>query len=130
MAILDFLFTKTTSSKESIAQEETSTLLNSKSEDLGIHLLSINERTGKLAFNLSAKKCLYTFIALFVAFLMMLINHLVSTNYLIFNFAAYFVMYDQFSRIIGYNDSQLNYLKAKERFVETIAISKGKQNVL
>ncbi len=130
LACIDFLITRKTFNKERISQEENSIMFRTKADDLSQNLLAFNERTNKIAFNLSFKKCLITFLTLFMAFLMMIINHLVSSNYIIFNFAAYYFLYEQFGRILDYEPQRLEYLKAKERFVEVIALSKGKQNVL
>ena len=130
LAVLDYIFTKTMFNKQKIAQEESSLLLRTKSEDLGDGLLRLNAETNKMSFNLSSKRCLIIFLTIFIAFAMMLINHLVSANYLLFNFATYYVMYEQFGRILSYNEHQTNFLKAKERFLEVITLSKGKQDVI
>ena len=130
LSIIDYIITSKLINQEKLANEESSILLKSKQEDLGDGLLTFNAKTNKIGFDLSAKRCLITFLMIFLAVVMMLINKIVSTNYIIFNFGAYYVLYEQFSRIISYENKQISYRKMKERFLEVISISKEKQSVL
>ena len=131
IAVIDYIVSTKIMDKENIAREE-SLIMNKKTplNDLGDYLLILNHKTNKIGLNLSFKRCIITFVLLVVAVAMMLINHYVSTNYIIFTFAAYYFFYDQLVKIINAENTHVSYLKAKERFLEIITISKEKEFVV
>ena len=123
VAIVDQIFTKKDKSDQELSIIENSIINNDKDEDYIDNLLLLSDRANKKGFNFSVKRCLYTFLLLVVSVLLMMASHVVSTNFIIFTFGIYFVLFEQMRKAVGYDDEQVNYLKAKARFVENISIS-------
>lgn len=121
VSVLDQLFTKKDNSDQELTMNENA-IMSSDEEDYIDNLLLLSSKANKRAFNFSLKKCLYIFLLLIASVLLMVCSNLVSTNFIIFTFGIYYVLFDQMNKIISFDDLKNEYLKAKARFVEKIFI--------
>lgn len=122
VAIIDQLITKKENSDHELTMNENA-IINSNEEDYIDNLLLLCERANKKVFNFSIKKCLYTFLLLVASILLMVASNLMSTNFIIFTFGIYYVLFDQMSKLICFDDDNSKYLRAKARFMDNIFIS-------
>lgn len=130
LSVLDYLISSKMTDVNKFAREERFLFKKCNGLELGENLLALNERSNKLGINTSLLKSIMTFSLLLLSLAMMLQNKLVSTNYLIFTFGAFFILYTEMGRVLSYDSSNRLYQQKKERFLEKILISKRSQNMI
>ena len=130
LAAIDYFISLRLTKANKIAQDEKVVLTKTFGLELGENLLTLNTKTNKIAFNISFKKCITNCILLLLSFVMMLISKVTSTSFLLFSFASYYVLFEQAGRIMNYDSVNEAYLKKKCRFMETIEISKERENMI
>jgi len=85
---------------QSIAQIEKNAF--EKPEQLNKSLLKANSLAYRIALNKGFRKVVYLFLAICLAFGMMLFSGVTSTNFLIFHFGIYFIVSQAFEGILNY----------------------------
>lgn len=81
------------------------------------NLLKANSLASAFGLFVSARKTVFLFLIAVISILMMVFNHLVSTNYVIFHFGAYFVISGSFDSMIDYF---FTYSKSKKDYAKFI----------
>lgn len=87
---------------------------NSSSFDV----LKISKMSNKFAFSLTIRKCIFSFIILLISFLMMIVSHEISVNFILFHFGIFYLLNNQFDNLVGFVDIKKEYEKSKARFLD------------
>ena len=70
------------------------------------------------------RKTLMMFVNLSLAVLLMIINHLVSVNYVIFHFFLFNYFYENLAALANYENTNDEFQKVKARFDDVINLNK------
>ena len=81
-------------------------------------VLKICTLSNKYAFNISIRKCVYSFLILLLSFFMMLYSKIASVNFLLFHFGLYYVLNTYIDTLVSYTDQKREYEKSKARFLD------------
>jgi len=82
------------------------------------NLLKANTLASSFGLSITARKTVFAFLIAVISVLMMVFNNLISTNYVLFHFGAYYVISNSFDSVFDYI---FNYEKGKKmhaRFID------------
>lgn len=111
------IFKPNQNKKEAEIDEIEQIAFNNKDETIN-NLLKANKLAGQYGLFVSARKVIFTFLIAVLSILMMCFNHIVSTNYIVFYFGAYYVISTTLDSGFDY---VLSYSKSKKllaRFID------------
>lgn len=81
-------------------------------------LLKANTQADSYGLFISARKTIFTFLIAVLSILMMVFNHLISTNYVLFHFGAYYVISSNFDLMLDYIFSYPKEQREHSRFID------------
>ncbi len=130
LALLDYFLDKVISpTRKEIEYDEEFALLDKQKEDASENLEAVSKASYKYASNVSLKKTIYTLIFLIMGLMLMFYNKLVSLNYILFNLAMFYFLFENIQNLLTYDDKVLDYEKKRARFDEIIECN-TRENVL
>lgn len=126
------LFSKEKESFKEISEAETKTLNDKELEEPEFisEIIILNQKSRKFGFNISMRRTLMMFVNLALAVLLMIMNHFVSVNYVIFHFFLFNYFYENLSALSNYDNTYSDFQKAKARFMDVINLNKKEDDML